>query len=90
MSIKPIEALPPERESVTRRKMLRDDIMSAISQRITAFEFEGLKVLLDKKSIYVVNEGKLEEKYKVQEFMRHPNRTFKRLMKYREMMKGGE
>ena len=41
MSIKPIEALPPERESVTRRKMLRDDIMSAISQRITAFEFEG-------------------------------------------------
>lgn len=41
MSIKPIEALPPERGSVTRRKMLRDDIMSAISQRITAFEFEG-------------------------------------------------
>ena len=41
MSIKPIEALPPERESVTRRNMLREDIMSAISQRITAFEFEG-------------------------------------------------
>lgn len=41
MSIKPIEALPPERESVTRRKMLQEDIMSAISQRITAFEFEG-------------------------------------------------
>ena len=45
-------------------------------------------MLLDKKSIYVVNEGKLEEKYKVQEFMRHPNRTFKRLMKYAEKLKG--
>lgn len=54
----------------------------------TAFEFEGLKVLLDKKSIYVVNEGKLEEKYKVQEFMRHPNRTFRRLKKYAEKLKG--
>lgn len=41
MSIKQIDALPPERESVTRRKMLHEDIMNAISQRITAFEFEG-------------------------------------------------
>ena len=47
-------------------------------------------VLLDKKSIYVVNEGNLEEKYKVQEFMRHPNRTFRRLQKYAEKLKGEE
>lgn len=41
MSIKQIDTLPPEPESKSRRKMLREDLMTAISQRITAFEFEG-------------------------------------------------
>ena len=47
-----------------------------------------MKVLLDKKDIYVMNEGKLEKQDSVWEFMKHPNRTFKRLMKYREMVAG--
>ena len=54
----------------------------------TAFEFEGLKVLLEKKTIYVVNEGELVEQGTVQKFERHPNRTFRRLMKYAEELKG--
>lgn len=41
MSIKPIEALPPVPESYSRRKMITEDIMTAIAQGIKAFEFEG-------------------------------------------------
>ena len=56
----------------------------------TAFEFEGLKVLLEKKTIYVVNEGELVEQGTVQKFERHPNRTFRRLMKYAEELKDAQ
>lgn len=70
-------------------KRMTDKAILEDEDEATAFEIEGLKVLLDKKKIYVVNQGELEEKYKVQEFVRHPNRTFKRLMKYREMVMGG-
>ena len=41
MSIKPIEGLPPVPESSSRRKMITEDIMTAIAQRIKTFEFEG-------------------------------------------------
>ena len=41
MSIKPIEALPPVPESSSRRKMITEDIMTAIAQKIKTFEFEG-------------------------------------------------
>ena len=41
MSIKPIDAVPATPESFTRRKMIREDLMLAIGQKITAFEFEG-------------------------------------------------
>ena len=70
-------------------KRMTDKAILEDEDEATAFEIEGLKVLLDKKKIYVVNQDTLEEKYKVQEFVRHPNRTFKRLMKYREMVMGG-
>ena len=54
----------------------------------TAFEVAGLKVLLNKKDIYVMNEGKLEKQDSVREFMKHPNRTFRRLQKYATKLKG--
>ena len=69
-------------------KRMTDKAVLEDEDEATAFDLEGLKVLLDKKRIYVVNDGELEEKYRVQEFVRHPNRTFKRLMKYREMVMG--
>ena len=56
----------------------------------TAFEFEGLKVLLDKKEIYVVNGEKLDKQESLREFVKHPNRTFRRLKKYAEKLKGKE
>ena len=67
---------------MTNKAILEDE------DEATAFEFEGLKVLLDKKEIYVVNGEKLDKQDSLREFVKHPNRTFKRLMKYREMMKG--
>ena len=45
-------------------------------------------MLLDKKEIYVVNEDKKDKQDSLHDFVKHPNRTFKRLMRYREMMKG--
>ena len=67
---------------MTNKAILEDE------DEATAFEVDGLKVLLDKKEIYVVNGEKLDKQDSLREFVKHPNRTFKRLMKYREMMKG--
>ena len=71
-------------------KRMTDKAVLEDEDSATAFEFDGLKVLLDKKEIYVVNGEKLDKQDSLREFVKHPNRTFKRLMKYREMMKGGE
>ena len=68
-------------------KRMTDKAILEDEDSATAFEFDGLKVLLDKKEIYVVNGEKLDKQDSLREFVKHPNRTFKRLMKYREMMK---
>jgi len=69
-------------------KRMTDKAVLEDEDSATAFEFDGLKVLLDKKEIYVMNGEKLDKQDSLREFVKHPNRTFKRLMKYREMMKG--
>ena len=69
-------------------KRMTDRAVLEDADEATAFEFEGIKVLLDKKDIYVVNGGKLEKQDSLWEFQRHPNRTFRRLMRYREMVRG--
>ena len=69
-------------------KRMTDKAILEDEDKATAFEFEGLKVLLDKKEIYVVNEDKKDKQDSLHDFVKHPNRTFKRLMRYREMMKG--
>ena len=67
-------------------KRMTDKAILEDEDSATAFEFDGLKVLLDKKEIYVVNGEKLDKQDSLREFVKHPNRTFKRLMKYREMI----
>ena len=47
-------------------------------------------MLLDKKEIYVVNGEKLDKQESLREFVKHPNRTFRRLKKYAEKLKGKE
>lgn len=69
-------------------KRMTDKATLEDEDEATTFEFEGLKVLLDKKEIYVLNGENLDKQDSLREFVKHPNRTFKRLMKYREMMKG--
>ena len=39
MSIKQIDALPPERESVTRRKMLQEDIITPEEYESICFKY---------------------------------------------------
>ena len=70
----------------TGLKRMTEEAVLEDEDEATAFEFEGLKVLLDKKEIYVVNGEKLDKQDSLLEFMKHPNRTFKRLMKYRELL----
>ena len=67
-------------------KRLTEKAVLEDTDEATAFEFEGIKVLLDKKAIYVVNQGKLEKQDSVWEFEKHPNRTFRHLMRYGEMV----
>jgi len=67
-------------------KRMTDKAVLEDEDEATAFEFEGLKVLLDKKDIYVVNGEKLDKQDSLREFVKHPNRTFRRLMKYAEKL----
>ena len=69
-------------------KRMTDKAILEDEDSATAFEVDGLKVLLDKKEIYVVNGEKLDKQDSLREFVKHPNRTFKRLMKYREKLQG--
>ena len=69
-------------------KRMTDKAVLEDEEGATAFEVAGLKVLLNKKDIYVMNEGKLEKQDSVREFMKHPNRTFRRLQKYATKLKG--
>ena len=66
---------------LTEKAVLEDE------DEVTAFEFEGIKVQLDKNDIYVVNDGKPEKQESVREFERHPNRSFRHLMEYGEKLK---
>ena len=71
-------------------KRMTDKAILENEDEATAFEFDGLKVLLDKKEIYVVNGEKLDKQDSLCEFVKHPNRTFRRLQKYAEKLKGKE
>ena len=67
-------------------KRMTDKAVLEDEEGATAFEVAGIKVLLNGKKIQMENVDTKDKEYTVQDFIKHPNRTFKRLMEYAKLL----